>query len=268
MSAETSSAAVSLREWAVDLEAAAGIARAIVYTPFVPDQLRVWLNPHERDPAKKTLDHDATVATVSAVLLAGQELALPPMAALRAFTVIRGTVAMYAVAARALLLSHGHEIVVRESTSTRAIVDARRAGADQWQRSTWDLDRAKTAKLYPGKEDGNWRTQTKSMLVARATAEGSRWVAADAMMGLPVLAEEIEDGELAAIANTATGPEGAPADANGGKRTTKRKTPAARAALPAGPPLPTAEQPPPSPAQQAAQRAKVSKAQQARIHAA
>ena len=149
-------AAVSLREWAIDLEAAAGIARAIVGTPFVPDQLRIWINPAERDPAKKMLDVDQTVATVSAVLLAGQELALPPMASLRAFTVIRGTVAMYAVAARALLLSHGHEIIIRESTSTRAIVDGRRAGAEQWQRSIWDIDRAKIAKLYPGHPDGNW----------------------------------------------------------------------------------------------------------------
>ena len=106
------------------------------------------------------------------------------------------------------------------------------------------------------------------MLVARATAEASRWVAADAMMGLPVLAEEIEDGEPAAIANTATTAEGAAADADGdgspagAKRTTKRKTTTARAALPAGPPLPPAEPPPPT-----GERAKVSKPQQTRIHA-
>jgi hypothetical protein len=188
--------ALSLRGWAAEAEAAAGIAKALAGTAFVPDHLRVWTNPAERDPSKRVLDYENTVAQVTAVLLAGQELEFGPMASLRAFVIIRGTVALYAIAARALLQRHGHEIVVVESNSSRAIVRGLRAGSDHWQESTWDLDRAKTAGLYPGHVDGNWRRQTKAMLVARATAEVARWVASDAMLGLPLIAEEVEDAEV------------------------------------------------------------------------
>jgi hypothetical protein len=238
---------MSLRGWAEEAQAAAGIAKALAPTAFVPDHLRVWTNPQERDPSKRVLDLESTVAQISAVLLAGQELEFGPMASLRAFVIIRGTVAMYAIAARALLLRHGHEIVVVEPTSVRAIVRGRRAGTDDWQFSTWDLDRAKQAGLYPGHPDGNWRKQTKSMLVARATAEVCRWIAADAMLGLPLLAEEVEDGDAGSeAAPDAATPESG--DDRPASRGSRRRTTAARAALPAAPPLTVPDQrPPPEP---------------------
>jgi len=248
--------AVSLQAWAAEAEAAAGIARALAPTPFVPEQLRRYINPDAR-PQDRQLDYEGTVATVTAVLLAGQELGFGPMASLRSITVIKGTVGLYALAARALLQQRGHEIVVKDSTSTRAVVDGRRAGGE-WQRATWDLDRAKAARLYPGTEFSNWRTQTKAMLVARATAEVARWVASDAMLGLPLMAEEIEDGPEAngqapAIANVATGPEGpapgkelpAAPPPEGAKTATKRRTAPKRAALPAA--APAGDRPPPAP---------------------
>jgi hypothetical protein len=229
----------SLATWAAEVAAAVEIARQMTPTSFVPDSLRVW-----SDDEKTVLDFDATVQTVAMVLLAGQELGFGPMASLRSITIIKGTVGLYALAARALLLQHGHEIEIRESTSQRAIVDGRREGSGQWQRSTWDIARATTAKLFPGRIDGNWRTQTKSMLVARATAEASRWVAADALLGLPLMVEEIEDGatEVPAIGSAATspGPEPgaeAPAAEEAPKRTARRKrTPAAGNGLPDRPP--------------------------------
>jgi hypothetical protein len=232
--------ALSLRSWALEAEAAAGIAKALAGTAFVPDHLRVWTNPQERDTAKRILDLDATVAQVTAVLLAGQELEFGPMASLRAFVIIRGTVALFAIAARALLLRHGHEIIVHESTASRAIVRGRRSGTDEWQVSTWDLDRARTAQLYPGHPDGNWRKQTKAMLVARASAEASRWVAADALLGLPLIAEEVEDGHAGVIADDAFGAPDGEADA---PKTAKRKTSSPRAALPAS--LPVSDEPMP-----------------------
>src|SRR5215831_16079393 len=105
--------AVSLRAWAAEAEAAAGIAKALAGTPFVPEQLRRYTNP-DAPANKRILDYDGTVATV---MLAGQELGFGPMASLRSITIIKGTVALYAIAARALLLQHGHEIIVKESTS-------------------------------------------------------------------------------------------------------------------------------------------------------
>jgi hypothetical protein len=235
MPSNTQNGALSLRGWAAEAEAAANIAKALAPTSFIPDHLKLWVNPEERNPAKRQLDYEGTVAQVAAVLLAGQELELSPMASLRAFVIIRGTVALYAIAARALLLHAGHDIVVKESSSTRAIVMGRRAGTDDWQTSTWDIDRARTAGLFPGHTDGNWRKQTKAMLVARATAEASRWVAADAMLGLPPIAEEVEDAEHEVVP---AGAVEAPAAAPAAKGTRRRNTPA-RAALPRGaPPAP------------------------------
>jgi hypothetical protein len=250
--ARRESAAVSLRGWALEAEAAAGIARALAPTPFVPDSLRRWLNPQERDPAKRQLDMEGTVATVTAVLLAGQELEFGPMASLRAITIIKGQVALYAIACRAIVQRNGHDIILKESTDHRAIVDVRRAGTETWQRVTWDLDRAKVAGLYPGHQDGNWRKQPKAMLVARATAEGSRLVASDAMLGLPMIVEEVEDaerGELLAL------PPGQ-ADANGAdpgpeepKRTAARRPrrPAAATLPPVAPDAAEPPAPPPAP---------------------
>jgi hypothetical protein len=195
---------------------------------------------------------EGTVATVTAVLLAGQELEFGPMASLRAITIIKGQVALYAIACRAIVQRNGHDIILKESTDHRAIVDVRRAGQEAWQRVQWDLDRAKVAGLYPGHPEGNWRKNPKAMLVARATAEGSRLVASDAMLGLPMIVEEVEDeerGELLAL------PPGQ-ADANGQdpeaptvpkpRTAARRPRRPAAASLPAPPPD-TAEPPAPPP---------------------
>ena len=252
-----SGGAINLRAWAAEAEAAAGIARALAPTPFVPEALRRYV-PNDDPKAVKVLDLEGTIATVTAVLLAGQELSFGPMASLRSITIIKGTVSLYALAARALLLRDGHEIIVKESTSERAIVDARRSGDTEWQRSTWDLPRARTARLYPGTEYSNWRTNPKAMLVARATAEASRWVAADAMLGLPLIAEEVADAEFeppAEIPDVTEEPE---------RKTAKRRNvPKQRAALPASPPVP----PGPAPDPGAPPPAKPTKAQRDRMFA-
>jgi hypothetical protein len=269
----------SFQEWAAEAESAAGVARVLAPTPFVPDQLKVWENPEVKDRSQRILDVDSTVAVVTAVLLAGQELGFGKMASLRSFTIIRGQVAMYALAARALLLHHGHEVVVVETTGTRAIVRGRRAGEEQWQESRWDIERAKIARLYPGAENGQWRTQTQSMLVARATAEASRWVAADAMLGIPALVEELElavdgQGPPAAIeGSVSTEPRviapPPPAVEPPKGRTTRRRTSPPRAALPSAapsPPTPPTPPPEPVPPEPAASRSRITKPQLTKLH--
>jgi hypothetical protein len=259
--------ALSLRGWAAEAEAAASIAKALAPTSFIPDHLKVWLNP-DAPPSRRELDYDSTVAQVAAVLLAGQELELKPMASLRAFVIIRGTVALYAIAARGLLQHQGHDITVVESTSVRAVVRGRRAGTDDWQTSTWDLDRAKTAQLYPGKPDGNWRKSPKAMLVARATAEASRWVAADALLGLPPIVEEVEDAEVELVPVAAIEGPAAPAAAVPEQRSARRRNPPKRAALPsAAPGLPPPEPPAPPVPEDAPAGPKPTKAQLTKLHA-
>lgn len=248
----------ALALWAREAEAAASIATAIAPTAFVPDGMKVWENPEERDPRKRVLDLPATIQQLTAVFLAGQELGLDPMASLRAFVIIRGTVTLYAAAARALLQQSNHEIVVVESTGTRAIVKARRGDSTNWQTATWDLDRAKSAGLYPGHREGNWTKIPKAMLVARATAEACRWVAGDALLGLPPIAEELEDAETEIRAE----PEPLGIEDTPATRRTKRRGTAVRAALPAAPP----RTPAPHPGQ--TEEPKATQPQLSKLHAA
>jgi hypothetical protein len=183
------------------------------------------------------------------VLLAGQELGLDPFASLRSITIIKGTVTLYAMAARGLLLREGHEIVFRDSTDHRCVVDSKRRGTDNWQRFEWNLDRARKAGLYPGDSRGNWARNPKAMLMARASSEGARYVAPDALLGMPAIYEELADTDAEVVANMAaleaSVPDGsgtAPAAAKA-----QRKRQPARAALPPAP-ADSRTDPPPAPA--------------------
>ncbi|GAB3304065.1 hypothetical protein EK0264_03595 [Epidermidibacterium keratini] len=168
--AESTSALV---EWANGARAANGIAQSLAQTPFVPQSMQ------------------GKPALVTAAILAGFELGLQPISALRSIDVIQGTPAMRAHAIRGLVQSRGHEVWVEEATTTRAKVSGRRKGSDRVQTSTWTLDRAKGLNLT-GKD--NWRKQPQAMLVARATSELCRMIASDVLLGLPYSAEEIQDG--------------------------------------------------------------------------
>jgi hypothetical protein len=238
---------VSLREWAAELEAAAVIARQLIGTAFVPDSLtRFHLDErgfpqNGKDGRPYRVDAEGTTATAAAAILTGKALGLDPTASLQNIAVINNRPTLSAITLRAVLQSAGHDIwVVPESNATRAIVRARRAGSDDVQQSIWTLDRAKLLGLYPGTERSQWRRQPQAMLVARATAEAARWIAADAILGIPYIAEEMIDqlageGEPLAI-------EQAPAMIEAGpkRRTTQRKTRARPPALPTGPPGPVA----------------------------
>lgn len=127
---------------------------------------------------------------ITATFLVGAELGLSPMAALRSIDIIEGTPAMRALTMRALVQRHGHQIWVEESTAHRAIVCARRVGSTHTERCVWDMDRARRLGLANKK---NYRENPNAMFVARATAEACRLVAADALLGMPYAAEELDD---------------------------------------------------------------------------
>lgn len=186
-----------LMKWAAEARQVAVIAESLARTSFVP-------RAFQGKPAE-----------VTAAILAGQEVGMSPMAALRSIDVIQGKPAMSALAMRGLVQSHGHRISVLEQTETRAIVEGQRHGEGTTQRSTWTIERAKKLGLV-GKE--NWRTQPQAMLVARATAECARLTAADVLLGMPYSVEELAD-----VA--------AEQPAGGGQAATVKRT-ARRAALP------------------------------------
>jgi hypothetical protein len=162
-----------LGRWLQQADAVFAIAERICETSFVPTAYR-------KKPAE-----------AAAAMLAGAELGFDPMASLRAFDNISGTPAPKAITLRAVVQAAGHEVRIDESTEERAVVSGRRKGGAEWQTSVWDVARAQ--KLAQFKSNPNYRTNLAQMLCARATAEVCRWIAADAIMGMPYAAEEIED---------------------------------------------------------------------------
>jgi hypothetical protein len=163
-------AASSLVTWAQEAGAAYRVAQSLVKTPFCPQSL-------------------STPEAAAAAILAGAEVGLRPMAALRSINIIQGTPAMQAIAMRALAQSHGHELWVEEQTDAKAVVAGRRADSERVQKSTWTIDRAKNLGLT---SKDNWRKQPGAMLIARATSEVCRLVAADVLLGLAYSAEELD----------------------------------------------------------------------------
>jgi hypothetical protein len=165
-------AAARLVEWAQAAKAAHELAVALSQTAFVPQQYR-------GKPGEAT-----------AAILAGAELGLDPLASLRAFDNIQGTVAPKAITLRAVAQAHGHEVEVTDESDVRAVVAYRRRGSANWREVEWTIEQARSMGLA-GKD--NWKKQPKAMLVARATAEASRRVASDAILGIPYSSEELRD---------------------------------------------------------------------------
>jgi hypothetical protein len=162
-----------LAEWAQSADAAFHVAQRLVESSFVPAAFR-------NKPIEAT-----------AAILAGTEVGLSPMSALRAFDVIQGQAAPRAITLRAVVQSYGHEVVLVESTNTRCRMKGKRKGSDQWQTVTWTIERAKELGLT-GKD--NWKKQPGAMLVARATSELARLIASDAILGIGYSSEEVADG--------------------------------------------------------------------------
>jgi hypothetical protein len=112
------------------------------------------------------------------------------MASLRAFDNISGTPAPKARTQLAVVQRAGHEVEIVESTDLRAEVRGRRFGKGNWQTSVWDIPRAEKTPQF--KSNANYRTNPAQMLAARAISEVCRWIAADAIMGMPYSSEELQ----------------------------------------------------------------------------
>jgi hypothetical protein len=166
------------------LRAAAEYANYIGNTDFVPETLRG--NP----------------AAIAAALLAGEELGLKKMAALRSIAIIRGRPTLTAEAQRGLIVAAGHEIWFEETTATRAIVAGRRAGSDRIGRITWTMDDAVRAGIVG---QPNYSRYPAEMLRARASAALVRAMFPDVTLGIPA-SEELEDGHNTTVAAPADSP--------------------------------------------------------------
>lgn len=168
--------------WAYEAQQAAQIAVSLSKTSFVPHSLRG--KPHD----------------ITASILAGQELGLQPMAALRSMDVIQGTPALRAHAMRGLVQSKGHKVWLVEQSPTKVVMRGQRRAPDgsyeDQQESVWTIERAQQLGLT-GKSE--WKKQPQTMLTARATGEICRLVAADVLYAMPYAAEELAESDPPAV---------------------------------------------------------------------
>lgn len=199
-----------LGEWAQSADAAYMVAERLSSSAFVPAQFK------------------GKPVELTAAILAGIEVGLSPMAAMRSFDIIQGQAAPRAITLRAVVQSYGHEMVLVESTNSRCRMKGRRKGSEEWQTVTWTTDRARDLGLL-GKD--NWKKQPAAMLVARATSELARLIASDAILGIGYSSEEVADGGTfdAQVAADTT----APAAPTGTRKMSRKPKPANEDGTPA-----------------------------------
>lgn len=166
-----------LAAWTEAAQSVYTVAKVLSETPFAPKDMR-------GDPA-----------SVMGAIMLGADHNMNPMAALRNIHVIEGQPTMSALAQRGLVQAQGHLVELVEASDTRVVMRGRRKGSERWQEVTWTIDRAKKANLA-GKK--NWQAHPQAMLVARASSELCRLIAADVLLGCPYSSEELSDGDTAA----------------------------------------------------------------------
>lgn len=136
--------------------------------------------------AKSTLIPDALrnkPADVLVSIMAGSELGLTPMAAIRGVSVIQGKPVLNADTMVALVLGSGLAEFFRpkgQATDTSATYETKRKGESDVQTCTWTIEDAKRAELT-GKD--NWKKNPRAMLKARAKSMLARDVYPDVLAG-------------------------------------------------------------------------------------
>src|SRR6187399_858522 len=116
-------------------------------------------------------------------IMAGREMGLPTMHALRAFHIVSGKPVLSADAIRALVMRSGAAKYFRctERTNERATFATKR-GDDPEVTLSFSMDDARMADLV--KPGSGWVKHPADMMVARASAKLARLVYADIVMGL------------------------------------------------------------------------------------
>lgn len=130
-------------------------------------------------------------ADIAVSILAGQELGLSPMAAIRGVFVVQGKPVLAADTMVGLVLASGAAEYFQcvEDTDARVTYETKRKGAPSPQRVSWTTEDTKRAGLNT---KDNWRLFTRSMMKARAKAILARDAFPDVLAG--VYAPEETDG--------------------------------------------------------------------------
>lgn len=148
------------------------LAEVIAQSEFVPTGLR------------------GSVPKVTAAILHGRELGIPPMSALASVHVISGKAGISAELMRALILQAGHELAVGESTASRCVLKGRRSQLDDWTSVAYTMEEAR--KAGDAQKNPNYGSRPAEMLLARATTRLARMIFADVIHGMRSV-EELQD---------------------------------------------------------------------------
>jgi hypothetical protein len=119
---------------------------------------------------------------VLAIIMAGRELGLAPMAALRSLNVIDGKPVLNADGMVAIVRSSGKckRFEMIESSDKIATFETERVGESP-KRLSWTIEQATRAKLT---NKDNWKNHPEAMLRARCKAALARLVYEDVLMGV------------------------------------------------------------------------------------
>lgn len=168
-------------DWALVIRPIADLAEQVAGTEFVPAALR------------------GKPAAVTAAILFGRELDMPPMQALQQVHVIEGRPSLSAEHLRAMVLAAGHILRVT-GDGGQAIATGRRrlpdGSYDEPVTVEWNIRMAQAAGLT-GKK--NWQKHPRQMLKARATAELCRDLFPDVTHGLDAVEALQDDDESAPV---------------------------------------------------------------------
>jgi hypothetical protein len=116
------------------------------------------------------------------MILAGQEMGLAPMAALRTFHIIDGKPVMSSDGMVGLVLASRKAAYFRcvSSSEESVVYETLRVGDDKPQRCEWTIQQARKAALT---QKDNWRFYPRAMLASRARSELARSVYPDVLAG-------------------------------------------------------------------------------------
>lgn len=162
-----------------------------------------------------------TPAQSLAVILAGQEIGMPPMKSLRSFHNAEGRISLSSSTMLELFVRRGGQSKWEKSDNTQAVLWLKSPSGIE-HTETWTIEDAKAAGLYPSKD--NWKKYPKAMLRARCEAFGLRAIGESDGFHDPdeFGAETNDDGSIVEPPKKhATFPRAKPENTNADKKTAK-----------------------------------------------
>jgi len=132
---------------------------------------------------------------IEVIMIAGLELGIPPVQAVRVLHLIRGRIGMAAQVILGLFMARcpGGKVKLLESTDERCTIWAYRPGQDPMQ-ETFEIAEAQRAGLV--KQDGGYGKWPKDMCFARAVSRLGRRYWPDVLMGYGYTPEELDAADL------------------------------------------------------------------------